>query len=280
MPNNITKVGSMDFHAFISDLEASPSHSANPAHVGDTSEPRSAAVPQGNTNHKLTDENYLTKFAIDDGALKLEPNDLIDVKTKVGHCLVGYIAGKFPGLKAIRALAQSWGASFQQHESRWLIFRFARDDDRQRSLPGDHCFEFKEDDIGLTPIWAILPSLPLECWNPNVLGKIGSGCFEVAGRQSGDPQVMAGKLKPATVVQGQPGPSKQHQETTDLVQQMPSQTPEKVPHLQIDPLNSDDESYSSTPTQHCMPGFLKAIDSPNDLKQKQKLGGMAPPNSP
>ncbi|KAK4403207.1 hypothetical protein Sango_1061400 [Sesamum angolense] len=36
------------------------------------------------------------------------------------------------------------------------------------------CFEFKEDDISLTPIWAILPSLPLECWHPNTLGKIGS----------------------------------------------------------------------------------------------------------
>ncbi|KAL2250232.1 UNVERIFIED_CONTAM: hypothetical protein Sindi_2496900 [Sesamum indicum] len=35
-------------------------------------------------------------------------------------------------------------------------------------------FEFKEDDISLTPIWATLPSLPLECWHPNTLGKIGS----------------------------------------------------------------------------------------------------------
>ncbi|KAL0287459.1 UNVERIFIED_CONTAM: hypothetical protein Sangu_2690100 [Sesamum angustifolium] len=36
------------------------------------------------------------------------------------------------------------------------------------------CFEFKEDDISLTPVWATLPSLPLECWHPNALGKIGS----------------------------------------------------------------------------------------------------------
>ncbi|KAL2246259.1 UNVERIFIED_CONTAM: hypothetical protein Sindi_2894100 [Sesamum indicum] len=35
-------------------------------------------------------------------------------------------------------------------------------------------FEFKEDDISLTPIWGTLPSLPLECWHPNTLGKIGS----------------------------------------------------------------------------------------------------------
>ncbi|KAL0437492.1 UNVERIFIED_CONTAM: hypothetical protein Sradi_0457100 [Sesamum radiatum] len=36
------------------------------------------------------------------------------------------------------------------------------------------CFEIKEDDISVTPVWAILPSLPLECWHPNALGKIGS----------------------------------------------------------------------------------------------------------
>ncbi|KAL0317946.1 UNVERIFIED_CONTAM: hypothetical protein Sangu_2208900 [Sesamum angustifolium] len=81
------------------------------------------------------------------------------------------------------------GASFQLHDSGWLIFRFARAEDRQRILAGGpyfvygrplllkimpDCFEFKEDDISLTPVWATLPSLPLECWHPNALGKIGS----------------------------------------------------------------------------------------------------------
>ncbi|KAL0305271.1 UNVERIFIED_CONTAM: hypothetical protein Scaly_2991100 [Sesamum calycinum] len=36
------------------------------------------------------------------------------------------------------------------------------------------CFEFKEDSISMTPVWATLPSLPLECWHANALGKIGS----------------------------------------------------------------------------------------------------------
>ncbi|KAK4384443.1 hypothetical protein Sango_3060400 [Sesamum angolense] len=36
------------------------------------------------------------------------------------------------------------------------------------------CFEFKEDSISLTPVWVTLPSLPLECWHANALGKIGS----------------------------------------------------------------------------------------------------------
>ncbi|KAK4422002.1 hypothetical protein Salat_2150900 [Sesamum alatum] len=140
-------------------------------------------------NRRLTEDNKLMKFSVDEGPLKLDSDDLIDVQAKLGHCLVGYIVGKFPGLRAIRALAQSWGASFQHHVSGWLIFRFARDEDRQRILAGGpyfifgrplmlknmpDCFEFKEDDICLTPVWATLPSLSLECWNPKALGKIGS----------------------------------------------------------------------------------------------------------
>ncbi|KAL2246243.1 UNVERIFIED_CONTAM: hypothetical protein Sindi_2892500 [Sesamum indicum] len=68
-------------------------------------------------NRKLTAENKLNKFAVDDGPLTLGSDDLLDIRTKLGFCLVGYVAGKFPRLKAIRALSYSWGASFQQHES-------------------------------------------------------------------------------------------------------------------------------------------------------------------
>ncbi|KAL2223576.1 UNVERIFIED_CONTAM: hypothetical protein Sindi_3005500, partial [Sesamum indicum] len=60
------------------------------------------------TNRKLTEEHKLTKFAVDDGPLTLGSDDLLDVRTKLGYCLVGYIAGKFPGLKAIRTLSHSW----------------------------------------------------------------------------------------------------------------------------------------------------------------------------
>ncbi|KAK4388173.1 hypothetical protein Sango_2423900 [Sesamum angolense] len=36
------------------------------------------------------------------------------------------------------------------------------------------CSEFNEDAISLTPVWATLQSLPLECCHPNALEKIGS----------------------------------------------------------------------------------------------------------
>ncbi|KAL0453514.1 UNVERIFIED_CONTAM: hypothetical protein Slati_1329500 [Sesamum latifolium] len=77
------------------------------------------------TNRRLMDKKKLRKIEDKDETLKLEMNDLIDVRSKLGHCLVGYIAGKFPGLKAIGALSKSWEATFQQHASGWLVFKFA-----------------------------------------------------------------------------------------------------------------------------------------------------------
>ncbi|KAL0322019.1 UNVERIFIED_CONTAM: hypothetical protein Scaly_2498300 [Sesamum calycinum] len=197
---DIPKVHPLDFHGFIFELEASPFASKTDATAVATGAPlpvENAAVTTAKTsfaglfsaNRKLTTESMLTKFTVEDGPLTLEMKDLINVRTKLGFCLVCYIAGKFPGLKALRALSQSWGASFQLHDSNWLIFKFARAEDRQRILAGGpyfvygrplllktmpDCFEFKEDDISLTPIWATLPSLLLECWHPNALGKIGS----------------------------------------------------------------------------------------------------------
>ncbi|KAL0315515.1 UNVERIFIED_CONTAM: hypothetical protein Sradi_5429700 [Sesamum radiatum] len=207
-----TKGTSTEFQAFISDLEASPPFNplchASAGHGCNTSDRQEEELPANkgkdtgatvsakpsfaglfSTNRRLTMDNKLSKFQIDEGTITLESNDLTDVQSKLGFYIVGYVAGKFPGLQAIRTLSKSWGASFQRHDSGWLVFRFARDDDRQRILAGGpyfiygrplllkampDCFEFKEDDISLTPVWAILPSLPLECWHPNALGKIGS----------------------------------------------------------------------------------------------------------
>ncbi|KAL0324954.1 UNVERIFIED_CONTAM: hypothetical protein Sradi_5064700 [Sesamum radiatum] len=205
------QVGATDFQGFISELESSPSFVGKPNHghghrpkdilpANETLPAKEATTEAGgmakpsfaglfSTNHKLSDENKLTKFAVEPETLELGMDDLIDVRTKLGYCFVGYIAGKFLGLQAIRALSEQWGSSFQLHDSGWLIFRFAQDDDRQRVLADGpyfvygrplflrampDCFEFNEDGISLTPVWATLPSLPLERWHPNALGKIGS----------------------------------------------------------------------------------------------------------
>ncbi|KAK4422065.1 hypothetical protein Salat_2157400 [Sesamum alatum] len=179
-----TQVGPSNFHQFISDMETSPPttkhvHSVHtPTNQTGTTGLNKEVVPNAaglsntsfaglfNSNRKLSSENKLTKFVFEEGPLTLQSNDLVDVHAKLEHFLVGYIAGKFPGLKAICALAQSWGASFHQHDSGWLSTLLLK------NMPD--CFKFKDDDISVTPVWAIFPSLPLECWHPNALGKIGS----------------------------------------------------------------------------------------------------------
>ncbi|KAL0386137.1 UNVERIFIED_CONTAM: hypothetical protein Sradi_3008000 [Sesamum radiatum] len=95
-------------------------------------------------NRKLNDENKLKKFTADDETLKLSSNDLIDLQIKLGYCFVDYIASKFPGLKAIRALAQSWETSFQQYDSVG-----GSSSNLQEMKTGNSSFEFKEDDISL-----------------------------------------------------------------------------------------------------------------------------------
>ncbi|KAL0408137.1 UNVERIFIED_CONTAM: hypothetical protein Sradi_1748100 [Sesamum radiatum] len=201
-----TKVHSLVFHEFINGLEASPragmvptSNSSGsrleevlPAKTGQTDATGTTKTSYAglfSTNRRLMDEKKLRKIEDKDETLKLDTNDLIDVRSKLGHCLVGYIADKFLGLKAIGALSKSWEATFQLHASGWLVFKFATEEDMQRIVTGGPyfifdrplmlksmpvCFGFQEDDISLTPVWATLPSLPLECWNPNALSKIGS----------------------------------------------------------------------------------------------------------
>ncbi|KAL2248360.1 UNVERIFIED_CONTAM: hypothetical protein Sindi_2688300 [Sesamum indicum] len=120
------KVSSSAFNEFISDMEVSPSLITKnvKANATDNRSEGKLLVTENaskktvsfaglfSTNRKLTAENKLTKFAMDDGPLTLGSDDLLDVGTNLGFCLVGYITGKFLGLKAIRALSQSWGASF------------------------------------------------------------------------------------------------------------------------------------------------------------------------
>ncbi|KAL0378725.1 UNVERIFIED_CONTAM: hypothetical protein Sradi_3178000 [Sesamum radiatum] len=201
-----TKVHSLVFHESINGLEASSragmvltSNSSGsrleevlPAKTGQTDATCTTKTSYAglfSTNRRLMDEKKLRKIEDKDETLKLDTNDLIDFRSKLGHCLVGYIAGKFSGLKAIGALSKSWGATFQLQASGWLVFKFATEEDMQRIVTGGPylvfgrqlmlksitaCFGFQEDDISLTPVWGTLPSLLLECWNPNALSKIGS----------------------------------------------------------------------------------------------------------
>lgn len=107
-------------------------------------------------------------------------------------CLIGYVAGRSPGFKALQnVIINSWkcDASLIMHESGWLIFKFASDADKLRILSGGPYlvygrplilrpmpafFDFSCSDMHTVPVWVKFPNLPLQCWSLKCLSKIAS----------------------------------------------------------------------------------------------------------
>ncbi|KAL0322155.1 UNVERIFIED_CONTAM: hypothetical protein Scaly_2511900 [Sesamum calycinum] len=204
-------------------------------------------------------------------------------------------------------------------------FRFVRDEDQQRILAGGPyfvygclfllnnmsvCFEFKEDEFSLTPVWATLPSLPLECWHPNTLGKIGSRLgtpiamdsltmkiehvsyahilIEVDASKKLVDQVEfilpngAAWKQPVfyeftpKFCSGRPRPLEPQQCKNTAVQRMPTRPVVTGAYSESKSSSSFDEPDSSTSMQHFMLGTTATIHAPKEPKRKQKLGGESP----
>ncbi|KAI5682027.1 hypothetical protein M9H77_03255 [Catharanthus roseus] len=122
--------------------------------------------------------------------------ELDNVVSTWGFALIGYVAGGFPGIEAVKRLTNTWNVphKFYVHKSGWLVFRFEIFEDRDQILQGGPyliygrplilkemppLFEFGPCTLSVIPIWVTLPGLPLDMWNAKLLGKI---CSEV-----GDP---------------------------------------------------------------------------------------------
>ncbi|KAJ6856768.1 hypothetical protein NC651_038440 [Populus alba x Populus x berolinensis] len=120
-------------------------------------------------------------------------DDDLDTKCELWKlCLVGYIAGRYTGFKALQNLIDNtWKceASLTIHESRWLIFKFAKEDDKLNVLSGGpylvfgrplilrampEYFDFSSSDMYTIPVWVKFPNLPLKCWYIKCLSKIAS----------------------------------------------------------------------------------------------------------
>ncbi|KAI5666267.1 hypothetical protein M9H77_16120 [Catharanthus roseus] len=122
--------------------------------------------------------------------------ELDNVVSTWGFALIGYVAGGFPGIEAVKRLTNTWNVphKFYVHKCGWLVFRFEIFEDRDQVLQGGPyliygrplilkemppLFEFGPCTLSVIPIWITLPGLPLDMWNAKLLGKI---CSEV-----GDP---------------------------------------------------------------------------------------------
>lgn len=111
------------------------------------------------------------------------------IKAKWGHCLIGYIAGRFPGHKAILDMCKSWGVKFtyHTHASGWLVFKFEHEECMDKVLaegpyfvfqrplllkPMPECFNFGREEFNKVPVWVQVWGLPLNYWHPQALGRI------------------------------------------------------------------------------------------------------------
>jgi len=125
----------------------------------------------------------------DDLPCDLSPDDLDNNYDLWQLCIVGYVAGKSPGFKALNnIISYSWKceASLAIHESGWLVYKFKTVDDKLangsyliygrplilKAMP--EYFDFGTDEMSCVPIWIKFPSLPLKCWSPKCLSKIAS----------------------------------------------------------------------------------------------------------
>lgn len=119
----------------------------------------------------------------------LDDSDLQPLEEAWGHSLIGYVAGRFPGKKALMECCQKWGVNFSYstHESGWLVFRFQNEEDMNQVISAGPYFifqrplllkvmppffDFGNEELSKIPVWVKLRNLSLELWNPQALGKI------------------------------------------------------------------------------------------------------------
>ena len=99
-------------------------------------------------------------------------------------CLIGYVAGKSPGFKALNSIVSStWhcNATLTIHASGWLIYKFSNVDDKMVVLGGGpylvygrplllrpmpEFFDFSSAEMTRVLVWIKLPNLPLSYWSP------------------------------------------------------------------------------------------------------------------
>jgi len=133
----------------------------------------------------------LNAFEVEGNRAVIELQDVDEIEKDWGFCLVGFIAGNFPGKDALLRLCDSWGVNYQffTHSSGWLVFKFPDADSREvvmqkgpfsvfgrplllKYMAPDFDFDLKPP--LLVPVWVSLPNLPLSCWSARALGKITS----------------------------------------------------------------------------------------------------------
>lgn len=117
-----------------------------------------------------------------------------ELTTGTSNATIFYVVGYSPTIAAVtRFLAQQWSNLAKPlvywHEDGYFIINFQSKDDMHTVLySGPHMFygkpaivkpwsakfDFHAEILRVVPLWVKFPNLPLHCWSPNTLSRIGS----------------------------------------------------------------------------------------------------------
>ncbi|KAG4969216.1 hypothetical protein JHK82_034928 [Glycine max] len=150
----------------------------------------------------------------------LDDSDLQPLEEAWGHSLIGYVAGRFPGKKALMECCQKWGVNFSYstHESGWLVFRFQNEEDMNQVISAGPYFifqrplllkvmppffDFGNEELSKIPVWVKLRNLPLElptfCKHCKMIGHRLANCKAVPGAKA-DPALVSTPVVQSQVV--------------------------------------------------------------------------------
>lgn len=128
---------------------------------------------------------------VEEDIIPLEDEDIYDISTTWGYGIIGYVGGRFPGIKAITKEMAKWKVKVKLHlhPSGWLVFKLQTLEDREKVLDGGpydiygkplllkampNEFDYGDEEFTKVSIWVQLPDLPIAYWTPSGLSKIGS----------------------------------------------------------------------------------------------------------
>lgn len=128
---------------------------------------------------------------VKDDVIALDDEDTHDISKTWGYGIIGYVGGRFPGIKAITKEMMKWKVKVKlhMHPSGWLVFKLHSMEDRENVLDGGpyevfgkplhlkampNEFDYGDEEFTKVSIWVQLPDLPISYWTPSALSKIGS----------------------------------------------------------------------------------------------------------
>ncbi|VFQ69644.1 unnamed protein product [Cuscuta campestris] len=133
----------------------------------------------------------LKQYEVGEGVLDIPDEMIKPIEDIWGYCLVWCFTGRFPGLKAVDAIVQSWNVPCRiiPHCKGWVVLKFENDKDRYELLRKDiskaygkefrlkipsHGFVFDFAEFTTLPVWVQLHNVPMQMWSDGCIGMLAS----------------------------------------------------------------------------------------------------------